>query len=72
MIGGIVNIESDVVAETVNEIFSQRLAVQIFAVGVDVVVGDFVERVRDYRAAWLDLPDLKAASAACCAPRTMS
>ena len=43
---GIVNIQSDVVAEAMNEVFSQRLAVQVFAMGVDVVVSDVVERIR--------------------------
>ena len=40
------HVETDVVAEAMNEILAQRLAVQIFAVGVDVVVGDLIKRIR--------------------------
>ena len=32
-------------AEAMNEVLAERLSLQIFSVGVDVVVGDFVERV---------------------------
>ena len=39
------DVEADGMAEAVDEILSERLAVQVFAVGVDVVVGDFVDGV---------------------------
>src|SRR5271168_2312277 len=43
---GVVDIETDVVAESVNEILAERFAVKIFAVGIDVVVGNFVDALR--------------------------
>src|SRR5262249_28134778 len=39
-LAGIVNVEANAMAETVNEVLAERLAVQILAVSVDVVVGD--------------------------------
>ena len=36
--------KSDVVAEAVNKIFTQRLAVQVLAVAIDIVHGDFCDR----------------------------
>src|SRR6185503_9085657 len=39
-IAGIVNVQSYVVPQPVDEIFAQRLAVQVVAVAVDVVVSD--------------------------------
>ena len=45
IVAGIVDIQSDVVAKPVNEVFSQRLAVKIFAVSVDVVVGNIMKRI---------------------------
>src|SRR5580693_3143118 len=35
----VVDIQTDMVSETVNEILAERFAAQIFAVGIDVVVG---------------------------------
>src|SRR5271163_2807457 len=46
IIAGIVDVEADVVAEAVNEILAQRFAVKIFAVGIDVVVGNLVHAFR--------------------------
>ena len=37
------NIETDVVAKAMNVILPEPFAVQIFSVGIDVVVGNFVE-----------------------------
>src|SRR5215813_2279060 len=41
--GGIVDVEADAVAEAVNEVLAERMSVQIFAMRVDVVVGDLVD-----------------------------
>lgn len=46
VIGGIVDIEAQAVADSVDEILAERLAVKIFSVRIDVVVGDFLEAVR--------------------------
>ena len=46
IVAGSVHVQSDVVAKSMNEIFSQRLAMQVFAMGVDVVVSHIVERIR--------------------------
>src|SRR5208282_1305497 len=46
ILAGIVDVETDIVAEAVNEILAQRFAVKIFAVGIDVVVGNFVGAFR--------------------------
>src|SRR5262249_2025076 len=43
ILAGIVNVEADVMAEAVNVVLAERLAVLILAVGVDVVVGDFLQ-----------------------------
>ena len=40
---GIVNVETDIVAEPVNVVLAKRFAVQIFAVRVDVIVGNFMQ-----------------------------
>ena len=56
VIPGIVDVQSDVVAEAVNEILAQRLAALVFAVSVDVVVSDLMSRVTPVRVR-LDLPD---------------
>src|SRR5262249_51930637 len=45
VVARIVNIEADVMPEPVVEVFAKRLAVQILAVRVDVVVGDLLQRV---------------------------
>ena len=39
----VVDIQADGVAEAVDEILAEGFAVQVFAMGVDVVVGDLVE-----------------------------
>ena len=44
VVADIVHVESDVVSKAVNEILVQRLAVQIFTMGLDVVTGDLVQR----------------------------
>jgi hypothetical protein len=41
-----VHIQADPVRESVDEILTQRFAVQVFAVGVDVFIRDLVQRVR--------------------------
>jgi hypothetical protein len=73
----IVHIDADGMPERVDEIFPQRFAVEVFAVGVDVVEGDLVEQC-DLGSAprWsmepiFDLPATKASRAACWAPSTM-
>ena len=43
---GIVHIDADRVPDAVDEVFAERFAVQVFAVGVHVVESDGVERVR--------------------------
>ena len=43
---GIMHIQAHVMSQSVNKIFSQRLAVKVFAMGVDVIKGDFIERIR--------------------------
>jgi len=40
---GIVDVEAEVVAESVNVILAERFSVQILTMGIDVVVGNFVE-----------------------------
>ena len=45
VIAGIVDIEADEVAEAMDEVLAKSFAVQVFAVRVDVVVGDVVKRV---------------------------
>src|SRR5262249_27089420 len=40
---GIVNIESDVMANPVGEVLTERLAFETLAVRIDVVIGDLVE-----------------------------
>ena len=73
VIPAIVHIQANVVAQPVNEILIQRLPVQIFAVRLDVVAGNFVERILGIRrVSMVDLPDWNAAMAASCAPSTMS
>ena len=62
--------QADVMAHAVGEVLAQRLAVAIFAVSVDVVVGDLVEAVG--RVLPIRMPGLIAAMAAFCAPSTMS
>src|SRR5579862_6473957 len=47
---GVVDVEADVVAEAVNEILAERFAVKIFAVGIDVVVRNFVNAFRAFLA----------------------
>ena len=47
VVGGIVHIDADHVAEAVQPVLAERLAMQVFAVSVDVVVGGGVERVWD-------------------------
>src|ERR1700756_1180629 len=42
-VAGIVNVEADIVAEAVDVILAESLTVHVFAVGVDVVVRDFVQ-----------------------------
>ena len=44
-VGGIVYVDAEHVAEAVQPVLAERLAMQVFAVGVDVVVGGGVERV---------------------------
>src|SRR5579872_835768 len=46
IIAGIVNVEANVMAETVNEIFPERLAMQVLAVAINVVIRDVMKRVR--------------------------
>src|SRR5205085_6391480 len=41
----VVNRETDVVAEAVDEVLAERLAVDVFAVRVDVILRDAIERV---------------------------
>src|SRR6185369_194465 len=41
----IVNVESNAMAQSVNEVLAQRLALQTFPVRVDVIVGGFVQGV---------------------------
>ena len=43
---GVMDIQSHVMSQSVDEIFSQRLAVKVFAVGVDVIKSDLIERIR--------------------------
>ena len=43
---GIVDIQADVVTQAMDKIFAQRLAVQVFAMGIDLIVGHIVERIR--------------------------
>ena len=57
-------------AQAVREVFPERLAVQILAVGVDVIVGDLVKRCARRRVS--RTPGLMAAMAAFCAPSTIS
>ena len=61
-----------------DEVFSQRVAVEVFAMGIDVVEGDLVEQMccrrllRDASTEPIfDLPATKASRAACWAPSTM-
>src|SRR5690242_4494283 len=44
-VAGIMYVQPDIVPQAVDKILSQRLAMGILAVGVDVVVGDLLERV---------------------------
>src|ERR1700730_1015297 len=45
VVAGVVDIQADVVTQSVNEILAQRLAVQVFAMGIDKIVGHIVERI---------------------------
>ena len=45
-VADIMHFKSDVMSQAVNEVLPQRLAVQVLAVRVDVVVGNFVQRIR--------------------------
>src|SRR5216684_4962505 len=42
ILAGVMNIQADVMTQSVNVILAQRLAVQIFSVRVDVVVGNLI------------------------------
>src|SRR5579871_1432905 len=42
----IVHVDANRVSQTMQEVLAERLAVQVFAMRIDVVVGDFIERVR--------------------------
>src|SRR6266403_3209056 len=50
VLAGIVDVEADVVAETVDVILAQRFSVQVFSVGIDVIVGNFVEALASFLA----------------------
>src|SRR5260370_24560031 len=43
VLAGVVNVQADMMAEAVNEIRAERFAMEIFSVGVDVIVGEFVD-----------------------------
>src|SRR5438128_2593619 len=45
-VGGVVHLEAHVMTQSVREVLAERLAVQILAVGVDVIVGDLINAVR--------------------------
>src|SRR5437899_9447412 len=47
---GIVNVEAEVVTETVDVILAEGFSVEIFSVGVDVVAGDFVDALVAFAA----------------------
>src|SRR5712692_8069920 len=42
VLAGIVDVEADIVGEDMNVVLTQRFPVQIFSMGIDVVVGDFL------------------------------
>src|SRR5581483_6244081 len=70
-LAGIVDVESDVMAQAVDEVAAEGIALAVLAVGVDVVVGDLVEEASPSRPS-VDFPAWNAWMAACCAPSTMS
>ena len=41
----IVYVKTDIVAQAVDEVLAQRFTVQIFAMGIDVVVSGFLQRI---------------------------
>src|SRR5260370_4216423 len=43
VLAGVVNVKADMMAEAVNEILAEGFAMEIFSVGVDVIVGEFVD-----------------------------
>ena len=43
---GIMHVQAHVMSQSMDEIFSKRLAVDVFAVRVDVIKGDFIKRIR--------------------------
>ena len=57
VVHGVVDVDADGVAEAVDEVLAERLAVEVFAVGVDVVEGDFVERIGDVGGAFVDVAE---------------
>src|SRR6266705_6932320 len=54
----VMHLEPDEMSEPMNKIFAQRLAMQIFAARIDVIVSDFVQRVGS-RPAYCRLTSLK-------------
>ena len=44
-VADVVNFQTDIVPQAVDEVLPERLPMQVFAVRVDVVVGDLVERI---------------------------
>src|SRR5579859_8253267 len=46
VVAGIMDVQSHVMSQPVDEIFAQRLAMEVFAMRVDVIERDFVERIR--------------------------
>src|SRR6266403_773026 len=50
VVAGIMDIEANIVAEAVNVIFAERISVQILSVGIDVVVGNFVQALASFLA----------------------
>ena len=63
---GIVHVKADMVAQPVNEITAQRAALLVLPVRIDVIRGDLLQLSPNVT------PGFMAASAAFCAPRTIS
>jgi len=43
VVAGVVDVQADVMSQAVNEIGAEGLAVEIFSMGIDVVVGNLVD-----------------------------
>ena len=69
-VAGIVNLQADMVAQTVDEVAAEAASFAILAVSIDIVVGDFEKAIGTARPSVI--PGFMAASAAFCAPRTIS